>query len=78
MPRNIKVTYKYLYRSPIKRMVGYDVLIGEIVKTRAASLQQWLDSDTLFEPTSDFKITKLELNNDKQIVSIELTETENY
>lgn len=77
MIRNIRVSYKYLYRNPVKRTVGLTILLKEIIQTRATFLQNWLDSDAIYDPTNDFKVTKLTLDNNKQITFVELTEMEN-
>lgn len=75
--KNIRVTYRYLYSNPVKRTTSMSYLIRDLIQTRATFLQQWLDSDEVYDPTNDFKVTKLELDKNQNINHVELTEMEN-
>lgn len=75
--KNIKVTYKYLYASPVRKTTSIKYLLNDVINRRAAFLQKWLDTDALYDPTNDYKVTKLKLDKDKKITQIELTEMEN-
>lgn len=75
--KNIKVTYKYLYANPVRETTSIKYLLNDVINRRAAFLQKWLDTDALYDPTNDYKVTKLKLDKDKKITQIELTEMEN-
>lgn len=77
MNYSVIVKYKYMFANPYKETLRVSELLNSIEHIKEKYLENWIESDEIYDPLNYYKVTKFNLNNKGQANFIELTEMGN-